>query len=73
MDRINLIQCSNKYNNMKNLKRKTNKALKALDEIKGIPGLGDLFFSALPEETKRDLYKAIDHLKTFHDNIPVKK
>ena len=30
----------------------------------------DLFFQSLNEEIKRDLYRSIDELKTFIDNIP---
>lgn len=52
---------------MKSLRNKVEKIHLALYEMRK-----DLFFQSLPEETKRDLYKSIDNLKTFIDNLPVK-
>jgi hypothetical protein len=56
---------------MKSLRNKTAKAMQAVRDIKESQSTR-LFFEGLPEENKRDLYKAIDELKTFYDNIPLK-
>lgn len=56
---------------MKVLKNKSLKALKALNDIKESQST-KLFFESLPEEDRRDLYKAIDQLKVFIDNLPEK-
>ena len=56
---------------MKSLKNKAFKAMEALNAVKGSQGT-HLFFQALSEETKRDLYKSIDELQRFIDNIPDK-
>lgn len=57
---------------MKALKNKTAKALQAINDIKESQSTR-LFFESLPMETKQDLYKSIDELKRFYDNIPTKK
>ena len=57
---------------MKRLKNAVAKVMNSLSDIKGIPGCPNLFFSSLPEESKRDYYKAVDALKTFYDNLPQK-
>lgn len=57
---------------MKALKNKSHKAMKALEDIKSSQST-QLFFQSLPEENRRDLYKVIDQLKVFIDNIPEKK
>ena len=32
-----------------------------------------LLFEGLPEDNRRDFYKAIDQMKVFYDNIPQPK
>ncbi len=53
---------------MKRLQNKAEKALAALYDIK--EGSSKEFFNELQEVDKRELYKAIDALKVFLDNIP---
>jgi hypothetical protein len=57
---------------MKSLKNKTAKALQAIRDIKESQNTR-LFFESLDMEIKRDLYKSIDELTRFYDNIPTKK
>jgi hypothetical protein len=57
---------------MKALKNKTSKAMRAVNDIKESQSTR-LFFESLPVENQRDLFKAIDQLKVFFDNIPEKK
>jgi len=57
---------------MKRLKNAVAKIVNSFSDITGIAGCPNLFFSSLPEENKRDYYKAVDALKTFYDNLPQK-
>ena len=57
---------------MKALKNKATKAMQALNDIKESQSTR-LWFESLPVENRHDLYKAIDQLKVFMDNIPEKK
>lgn len=59
----NLRECVN----FKSLWISTEKIEKKLSEI-----MNRLTFTSEEEETKRELYQAIDHLKAFRDNLRLK-
>ncbi len=52
---------------MQSLKNKVNNIYRDIQAV-----TKNLFFQSLDEENKRDLYRAIDEIKTFLDNLPTK-
>ena len=52
----------------KTIRNKSANIMNLMQELKST-----LLFEGLPEDNRRDFYKAIDQMKVFYDNIPQPK